>query len=467
MLAVYGAYLVLVNVLLLSGGLGWLLHTLAPALRLETGHSYSLWFFRVELRDLHLSAMTQSFHLELEVPRASVQIRPDQLVSSTFATSHLRGDEFVFRLRPNYASLPEARREALPDLVDASEPLIDEPSRPEDLWGYDFRGLDIGFAELWISEFRSRGLARVRGGFRVQPQRSVAVYQTAVEFRQAAVHFGRERTLAERFRLDAQIELPESRFEDGLRWSEARLDAQGEVRGVSLAWLEAYSTGADPWRLSGGPLSAEWQARVQHDQSTAQLEISVAGARVGKGDVSANTAALVSGRWQGKLSELPAGRLLDGVIDAQGVELDHPDADVENWSFRLDFPELTVERGPWSVQGPFFASAEDARPIVRLLGVPDLPPPLARFLQLPDLGVVGFLEVSQEAQAVSIDRATSDSVDITGEVVRVPRATYAALLLEADPLCVGVYSGPEDSGVDLRAGSEWLRKKLRQLPNRP
>lgn len=467
MLGIYAGYLVLVNVLLWSGGLGWLLHEMAPPLRLETGRSYSLWFFRVELRDLHLSAMDSSLHLELEVPRGSVQVRPTELASSTFATSHVRGEAFVFRLRPNYASLPEARRSALPNLADASKPLIDEPTRPEDLWGYDFRGLDVEFSELWISEYRYVGSARIRGGFRLHPQRSLAIYESDIELSEAALHFGLERKLADPFRAKASVEVPEVRFGEEVPWPEVRLEAEGKGKVLDLDVLEAYLSDGEPWRMSGGPLSLEWEGQVRDDRVAARLDLATARVLAAKGETNARAEATLSGRWEGRASEIPAGQLLDGFVDARGVELHHPQFDVDDWSFRLDFPRLTFERSPWSLKGPLYASAEDARPVVRLLGVPDLPPPLARFLQLPDLGVVGYLEATEQAQAFSIERATSDSMDITGEVVRVPRATFAALLLEADPLCLGVYAGPDESGVNLLAGNDWLRKKLEQLPSRP
>lgn len=463
--ALYVAYVAVINTLLWTGGLDWLLHELAPVIRLRTGRSYSLWFFRVELRDLRLSAMDSNIHLELEVPRGSVQIRPQQLLSSTFGTSYVRGEGFVFRLRPNYVELPPERRRALPDLIDGTK--FGPPSDPEDLWGYDFRGLDIDFDELWISEFRYTGPAHVRGGFSLQPKQEVGMYPSDVLLSGGTLHFGRERDIARPLHARVEVAVPKTRFDAPLEWEKVALRSKLDANVVDADVLRAYTSAPAPWRVAGGPLRTTLDAELRDDRLDARFRTAFDGVSLSKGEVALEGDAILSGRWFGKGSELPAGLLLDGFVDMGHARVRHPDFDVKHWAFRLDFPRLEVKRDPLFVQGPFFASAEDARPLARLLKLPKFPGPFGHFLTLPDLGVVGSLYVTEGARKLRVDRGTSDTIDVRGAVIEVQGAMYGAVLLQADPLSVGVHTSPDGTDVNPWASEAWLDEKLEELPKFP
>lgn len=465
--ALYVAYLLLVNALLFSGGLAWLLHELAPVVRLEAGRSFSLWPFRVEIRDLRLSVMDGSIHLDLEVPRGSVQIRPDQLLRSTFQTSHLEGSGLVLRLRPKYEQLDERRRRALPDLPDTYDPIIEKETRAEDLWGHALHGLDVEFEELWISEFRHLGPAQVRGGFEFRPKRSLAIDESQVRL-SGELRFGKERTIASPMTLSIQTRVPTTQLDQSPPWKEIDLKVGFDARVTDGGFLGAFIGTSGGPRLEQGVCDAKLDVTLEGDELQARVHTDWERAWISTGALQTRFAdAIVSGRWRGSASQLPAGTLEDGVADVAVASFDHEDFRVEGWSFRIDLPKLTVEGSPPGARGPFFAAAKDARPVARMLGIMKLPGPLDDFLTLPDLGVVGRLHVTRGAQELHIDRARSDTIDVQGRWVRLDEASYAAVLLTASPLSIGVFTGPDDSGVNLTAGEDWLEEELRKLPEVP
>ncbi len=466
-LALYVLYVVLVNVLLFSGGLAWLLHELAPVVRLETGRSFSLWFFRVELRELRLSVMDGSLHLEIEVPRGQVQIRGDRLLSSTFQTSHLEGRELVVRLRPKYDDLDEERRAALPDLPDKYDPLVEEESSPDDLWSHALHGLDIELDEIWISEFRHLGTAHVRGGFAISPMRSLAIDPSDVRL-SGELRFGRERTIAAPWDVQARMRVPKTHFDRSPPWEDIEVRARLDAKVTDAGFLRSFFGSPSGPRLERGVLDAELEVTLERDALRGQVRTAWDEAWIHSKSLDTWLAQVVlSGTWSGAASGFPAGTLEDGVADVAVASFQHPDFTIDGWSFRLDLPELRVDAAPTVAQGPFYASADDARPVARMLGIGELPQPLERFLTLPDLGVRGRLFVTGTTQRLDIDRAHSDTIDVRGRWVRVEDASYAAILLTASPLSVGVFTGPDDSGVHLLAGDGWLEEELKKLPPTP
>lgn len=466
-LALYVLYVALVNTLLFSGGLAWLLHELAPVLRLECGRSFSLWPFRVELRDLHLSVMDGSLHLEIEVPRGQVQIRGDRLLSSTFQTSHLEGRGLVVRLRPKYDDLDEERRAALPDLPDKYDPLIEKETSPDDLWSHALHGLDIELDEIWISEFRHVGFAHVRGGFAISPLRSLAIDPSDVRL-SGELRFGQERTIAEPWDVRARVHVPKTHFDRPPPWEDIELEARVDAKVKDAGFLRWFFGSPSGPRLQRGALDAEFEVTLERDALGARVRTAWDEAWIHSESLDTWLAQVVlSGTWSGAASGFPAGTLEDGVADVAVASFQHADFTVDGWAFRLDFPKLRFDAAPTVAQGPFYASADDARPVVRMLGISEFPPPLEHFLTLPDLGVRGRLFVTGALQRLDIDRAHSDTIDVRGRWVRVEDASYAAILLTASPLSVGVFTGPDDNGVHLLAGDGWLEKELKKLPPTP
>src|SRR5690606_34441934 len=165
--------------------------------------------------------------------------------------------------------------------------------------------------------------------------------------------------------------------------------------------------------------------------------------------------------------QLPAGRLEQGVLDVSRVSIRHPDFRVEDWTFRLDVPELTIGSSPHDMHGPFFVAAEDARPVARLLGIQQLPEPLERFLTLPALRIVGRYHATHQGRELHFDRALSETIDVRGRLLQLPDRTHFALLLTADPLSVGVSKTSDEVGVNVLADDEWLQQELDQFPDLP
>jgi hypothetical protein len=244
------AHALLVNVLLWSGAMGWFLTRATGVLTVETGHSFSLWPGVVELRQLHLEVKDSNVHLELEVPKGRANILLRELLRRRFSVNGVTGEHFVLRLRPKFEQLSERRLAALPPL---SEPASkSEPGAPSYLWPVRIRGLAAQYDELWLSELRYRGDARLSGGFELVPMQRVSIDPSDVALRAGSLSYGPEQRVFDLEHARVHAELQQTEVEALSRqWQErvaARVDLAGEV--VDLAFAVALSPELEG--LSGG-----------------------------------------------------------------------------------------------------------------------------------------------------------------------------------------------------------------------
>jgi hypothetical protein len=210
--AVFLLHAVLVTLLLWTGGLGWLLARSTGVVKVQAGHSFSLWPGVVHLRQLHLEVSDSHVHLSLDVPSGRANILLGELLRRRFVTSEVTGEHFVLRMKPRFRALPDERRAALPPLSEPKQ--APEQREPPYLWPIRIGGVAADFDELWVSELRYLGQARVDGGFQLAPQQHVSIDPTSVRLSGGALYYGGEQRVLELRQLAVHGALPETRVEE-------------------------------------------------------------------------------------------------------------------------------------------------------------------------------------------------------------------------------------------------------------
>jgi hypothetical protein len=313
--------LVLVNVLLFSGALGQLLSRSTGVVHVETGRSFSWWPGVVQLRELRLEVTDSNVHLELLVPAGRANISLRELLLRRFATASVTGQHFVLRVRPKFAALSAARTAALPPL---SEP-VSKPSTGKQpyLWPVRIAGLDAQFDELWVSELRYRGDARVQGGFELKPQERVSVDPSDVRLQGGTLTYGAEQPLLELRDARVQAELRETSVDALLQAWRRNLSARVELDGsvADLAFLSNLFPELEG--LSDGRGELQLRAAAERGEWIGGFDLEYAAPRV----------AYANGPWQGTLAltlaahtedveALPATlRLRELALELQGRQL--------------------------------------------------------------------------------------------------------------------------------------------------
>jgi hypothetical protein len=256
---------VVVNALLLSGALGWLLGRATGVLRVDTGHSFSVFPGVVHLRQLHLEVKDSNVPRELEVPRGRANILLRELLARRFSAEGVSGEHFVLRLRPKFQDFPERRQAALPPL---SEPATkSEQGEPAYLWPVRIGGTSAQYDELWVSELRYRGDALVSGGFELVPLERVSVYPSEVALRGGSLSYGPEQHVLELEQATVHAELRQTEVQElAQRWREnvaLRVDLAGRVAELGFLanlspTLEGISDGRGELRLLAAAERGRW-----------------------------------------------------------------------------------------------------------------------------------------------------------------------------------------------------------------
>jgi hypothetical protein len=587
--ALFGLHVIAINVFLLSGSLDrLLLQKTGGIVKLDTATSFSLWPGLVHLRGLRLEVIDSNVHLEIVVPRGRTKVRLSRLLAKQFTTSSIAGEHLSVRVRPKFRALSPRRRQALPPLEDAKE--SGAPSEPERLWGIELAGIDAHFDELWISELRYRGHARIDGGFELRPTEALEIHPSRVQLEPGQLTYGPDEPILSPTRARFEARLPETpvaelpvrwrerisfaldvaakvesvRFVEALapplaglsggegeltalaraeggRWVDelalsyatssiryareakqarasvrigvrarsndqkievdagidsfvltrgaerlASLDA-ATVRGalgrgfpfpepedVSLSLREMMLAGLAPlgafdmlpaaMRAHGGKIVARAELRWHDDRVTGSARAELRAVEFTHGDwtfTQSGQLDLIGLSW--RVSHR-GGRVERAALRLDDVQLRHPDAKIDDWHFALDCGDLRFSSARTELHAGFIARSDDAKPALVLMGVRGLPPGVDRFLAMPNLRVLGELDLSPKTQDVTIQRAESDTIDVRGRFVRQDGENHAAVLFKARPLSLGVRVDRKDSGFQLLATDSWLASELTRLP---
>lgn len=249
------------------------------------------------------------------------------------------------------------------------------------------------------------------------------------------------------------------------RPEDARLSLR-ELVLSGLAPLSAFDLLPAKVRPRGGKIVARADLRWHDERVTGSARAELRGVELAYGDwivTQSGQLDLIGLSWRVSQGR---GRVERTALRLDDVRLRHPETKVDDWHFALECSDLRISSDPDELHAGFVARSDDAKPALMLMGVRGLPPGLDQFLAMPNLRVLGEVDVSGDAQDVTIQRAESDTIDVRGRFVRQRGENYAAVLFKARPLSLGVSVDGQASGFKLLATDTWLTSELSRLPRR-
>lgn len=166
---------------------------------LEHGFSWTPWPGRVYVRELRIRHEDYNVQMELEVPRARVDIELAALAKQTFHARHVRASDVRVHFRHKVRTIEgkEGRIAAFahidgfadpPLYVGAQEPPLDDAHY--NLWTVHLEDVDARVSELWMLEYRYRGSARAEGSFRLVPQRGFRLEPSTMQLDSGTLSVG-------------------------------------------------------------------------------------------------------------------------------------------------------------------------------------------------------------------------------------------------------------------------------------
>lgn len=168
---------------------------------LKLGFSWTPWPARVYVRDLLIRHEDYNIQMEIEIPRARVDLDLLPLVKRTFHARRVWAEGTQFRFRHKVHDIRgNERRVAAFAHIDgfADPPLYVGPEQPPlddahyNLWTIHLENVDADVRELWLLEYRYRGTARATGAFRLVPQRGFRLEPSTLQLDPGTLSVGSE-----------------------------------------------------------------------------------------------------------------------------------------------------------------------------------------------------------------------------------------------------------------------------------
>ena len=184
---------------LLSGPkLRALINVKPESFEIDWDEATSRWPGRVHIRNLRIRGSDPNVQWQARLPTAEVSYSVPALLTRTFRCTRLTGSGLSFVLRTKLDP-DEARKvdvSLLPPIPGFSDPPLRSPDdhffvegKP---WHIDIRHITIDRAEeLWFNTIRYRGLARVEGGFFLNPLRLARIDAAGLRFDGGALEIGK------------------------------------------------------------------------------------------------------------------------------------------------------------------------------------------------------------------------------------------------------------------------------------
>jgi hypothetical protein len=337
--------------------------------------AYSVWPGRVHFRGLTLAVQDYNLQFSVISDAGVVEVSLADLLWRRFHATSASLEGLSFRLRPKVEpeQANEAKVAAFPSIPGFADPPVRVGPKPSavpdaeyDLWQVAIDEVRAELRELWFLEYRYVGAGRItRGGFRIQPGRSYAVYPARVELARGALSVGDD-VAVQRLALEIEghVNTTDVRTVEGPALADAmngrlRVDAHG----LNFGALDAGATTRHPRRIEGeGDLTVSatlTEGRLGPD-STAELSASRVelGTPVGtwSGSLSSSLKALPGGRLEWvtaspKLAVANASRHRGPVLSAPRLSLVLQSETVARApslrEVRLDLPHLVVPSLAW------------------------------------------------------------------------------------------------------------------------
>ena len=185
LVAVELVYVLAVNAVILSGVIQRAASANPQATSLAWDRAWSPWPGRVYVSGLRLQVADPVQEFGLVVDHAKVNVVLWALWHRKFRASHVQAEGVSFRmlLKVKTADDPNGRLAAFPPIAGFARPaLVPDPPPPPasaakvaQLWSVELDQVDAAVSELWFLEYRYRGVARVQGGFALEPLRKLWV----------------------------------------------------------------------------------------------------------------------------------------------------------------------------------------------------------------------------------------------------------------------------------------------------
>lgn len=273
-----GLYLLAViasNVILRTGLLrGWL-NADPDKLHVDYASAWSPYPGRVIASDFTLRFQDKNVQMLIDLEHVGMSIDLLALTHQTFRVKSLDGRGATFRLRHKLASAEgqEGRLAAYPPIIGFPDPPVrkPKPSRqiPDDeynLWTVHLEDVASSIRELWIMEYRYRGVGSLSGGMRLKPVRELWIAPSVLLTRGGTLSIGdQEIVIGSEARVEAQVDPYDVRVPVGtavLRQLTGRVEMQGEL--VSLAPFASTYLRKAAIGLDGGRGKFSVSARVDH-----------------------------------------------------------------------------------------------------------------------------------------------------------------------------------------------------------
>jgi hypothetical protein len=185
------AYILIANAVILSGVIQKAVGANPEVAALSWDWAYSPWPGRAYVSGLALRVQDPSMQFRLTVDFAEMDIALRDLLRQKFHVTHVRGERVSYRMLAKVDAVKgnEARLAAFPPLEGFGPPsLRPNPLPPmptsqqlDALWAVQLDDADVDAVELWFLEYRYLGKGHVRGGFALQPLRTLWVGPAVVE----------------------------------------------------------------------------------------------------------------------------------------------------------------------------------------------------------------------------------------------------------------------------------------------
>jgi hypothetical protein len=272
-------YVVAVNVLLSTGEIANLMNQATDAVHVEIKSGWSAWPGRVHAEEVQFRFEDRNLQFLVVVQHAVVDIRLWQLPAKVIHLTRVRGDgtRYLFRHKVQSPKGIERRLAQYAQIPGFSDPpLITEPKTPAlnddeyNLWTIHLEDVDVAASELWFQEYRYRGPARARGGFRLEPERDAQTERCRLDLNGGTLAAGPYVVMKDfNGTLEAELDRHDPREVPGEQIFgkiSLKTDLRGEMPNMNVAKLYtepdsglSLERGAGSWRLQTDYEHGEWQ----------------------------------------------------------------------------------------------------------------------------------------------------------------------------------------------------------------
>jgi hypothetical protein len=328
-----GAYLVLVNALILSPLIPHFASTTRDV-KMNYGWAFTPWPGKVYVREFSLQIEDRNIQALLTVERASLNVTLHRLPMSEVHAQNVEASGVRYKMRHKLSKVDGQERRlaaypriaGFPDPPLFTEPMVFpwemDPKVVDKFWKVQIEGVEADAVELWVMEYRYQGSAHASGRFTLHPARYLEVGPAKLVLNGGQLTVG-EVAVSTNTALTAELtitgtKLDEPAGENPLVNGHAVLN--GALRGMDLQFLNVYQP-MTRTAVSGGAevnLAAVFNQGVLDPGTKLELLPSKLTVVTALGRASTSEASSIT------LARSEKAEQLDVEVRAKTVELDKP-----------------------------------------------------------------------------------------------------------------------------------------------